>query len=104
MKKKRSRLTSAQIRHIANLANLSLKDEELNKFRKQLSNVFDFVDKLTEVKTTGIAETSHVTGLINQLRKDKAATENCLTQKEALQPSLKTNRGYFRVKALFKEQ
>jgi aspartyl-tRNA(Asn)/glutamyl-tRNA(Gln) amidotransferase subunit C len=104
MAKTRTKLSSKQIEHIGQLANLPLKDKEVNKFRKQLSNVFNYVDELTQLNTKGVTQTSHVTGLVNRVRADKAETENCLTQKEALQPSSKKNKGFFIVKAIIKEQ
>jgi aspartyl-tRNA(Asn)/glutamyl-tRNA(Gln) amidotransferase subunit C len=70
------------VTHVAKLANLSLSPEEEKKFETQLSEVLDMVGKLNEVDTTGIEETSQVTGLENVTREDVPAES--LKQEEAL--------------------
>lgn len=60
-----------QVKHIAKLARLGLKDEEVEKFSKQLSNIFEYVDMLNEVNTDEVEPTAQVTGLKNVTRKDE---------------------------------
>ena len=64
-------LTEEQVRHIAKLARLELKDEEVKKFAGQLSNILDYVGILAEVDTEGLPETAQVTGLENVMEKDE---------------------------------
>lgn len=68
--------------HIAKLANLPLKPQEIKKFEKQLSEILSYVEKLKEVDTKNVDITSQVTGLENVTREDK--TTPSLTQEEAL--------------------
>ena len=63
-------LTEDQVRHIAELARISLTNEEVKKFSKQLSGVLDYMDVLNEVDTKKVAETSQVTGLKNVMEED----------------------------------
>lgn len=90
------------VSHIAKLANLSLKDEEIPKFEKQLSEVLDYVAKLNEVDTKGTKETSQVTGLENIERDDVASPS--LTQDEALSNASAKKDGLFQVKGIFNEE
>lgn len=68
--------------HIAKLANLEIKQEEKEKFQKQLSSILQYVNKLKEVDTRNVEITSQVTGLENVTREDEAKPS--LTQEEAL--------------------
>jgi len=64
-------ITEEVIKHVAKLARLALKDEDVAKFAKQISSVFDYMKILDEVDTDGVKETSQVTGLLNVMQKDK---------------------------------
>lgn len=90
------------VKHIAKLANLPLKDSEIPKFEKQLSQVLMYVDKLKEVDTKNTEQTSQVTGLENVLREDKA--KQSLTQEEALSNAKNQHNGFFQVKGVFEEE
>lgn len=63
-------LSQDDVKHIAALAKIHVSDNEAEKYAGQLSGVLDFFAQLQEVDTDGVAETSQVTGLQNQLRED----------------------------------
>lgn len=63
-------LTKDQVLHIAKLARLSLKPEEIDKMTKELSSILQYVEMLSEVDTADIEPTAQVTGLVNALRED----------------------------------
>lgn len=65
------KLTKEQVNHVAKLARLGLKEDEVFKFQTQLSGILDYVEMLNEVDTTGIEPTAQVTGLTNVTRKDE---------------------------------
>lgn len=87
--------------HIAKLANLEIKEEEKEKFQKQLSSILQYVNKLKEVNAKDVEPTSQVTGLENVTREDK--TISSLSQEEALSNSKSTHNGLFKVKAILGE-
>lgn len=89
------------VAHIAKLANLPIKKEEIEKFEAQLSSILDYVRKLNEVDTPVVEETSQVTGLENVSRDD--ATTPSLSQQEALSNAKSTHNGFFKVKAILEE-
>jgi len=66
------------VRHIAKLARLKLKDGEIDYFSSQLSNIIDYIDQLKGVDTSNIEPTSHAISIQNVFRKD------------IVKPSLKT--------------
>jgi len=59
-----------QVKHIANLARLPIKEEDLTKFQKELTAILDLFSKINEIDTKGIVPTSQVTGLENVIRSD----------------------------------
>lgn len=88
------------VSHIAKLANLPLTDEEKKKFQNQLSNTLKYIDKLNEVGTENLKETSQVTDLKNITRNDVATIS--LPQEEALSNTKNKHAGMFKVKAILK--
>jgi aspartyl-tRNA(Asn)/glutamyl-tRNA(Gln) amidotransferase subunit C len=63
-------LTEKQVEETAALARLKPEKE----FQKELSAILDFMEKLNEVKTDKVEPISHITGLENVTREDKAAS------------------------------
>lgn len=86
------------VKHVASLANLKIKDEDLPKFEKQLTEIVSYVEKLKEVDTENVEITSQVTGLENVTKKDEASPS--LSQEEALSNGKQTHNGLFKVKGI----
>lgn len=63
-------ITAQQVKHIAKLARLGIKDGDEEKFAKQLSSIMGYVEKLDEVDVKDVQPTSQVTGLENVMRED----------------------------------
>lgn len=89
--------------HVAKLAGLSLKDSETKAFEKQLQSILDYIEKLSEVKTEKVDETSQVTGLENITREDVADSSRTLSQKESLSNTKSQHNGLFKVKGVLNE-
>lgn len=87
------------VSHIAKLANLPLKKEDLKKYENQLSAVLEYIEKLKEVETKNIKETSQTTNLENVTRKDLATPS--LSSDEALSNTKSKHNDLFKVKAIF---
>lgn len=71
-------LTKGDVRHIAELSNLTLTEAEIDKFLPQLSKILEFVSQLSEVDTSGIKPTTQTTGLVNVLRDDEVVLDDQL--------------------------
>lgn len=89
-------LSNREIEHIAKLAHIGLKDKEIEKFQKHLSDILQYVDQLNEVDTGHVSPTFQVTGLTNIFRDDKVVPS--LTQEQTLQNAPLKEKGYFKVK------
>jgi len=87
--------------HIAKLANLNLKKEEILKYEKQLSSILEYIEKLQKVNTGNVKETSQVTNLENVTRDD--ITTSSLSQEETLANTKSKQNGLFKVKAIFEQ-
>ena len=59
------------LKHIARLARLHFKDEELKVFESQVAEILGFVDQLKKVDVEGVEPTSHPLSLQNVFRKDE---------------------------------
>ncbi|MEK7078552.1 MAG: Asp-tRNA(Asn)/Glu-tRNA(Gln) amidotransferase subunit GatC [Patescibacteria group bacterium] len=96
-------LSKEEILHLADLAKLKLSEEEIEKFRIQLSEIIGYIDQLNTVDTKNIEPVSQLTDLVNVSREDKSSEAQSLTQKQALQNTKSIKDGYIRVGAIFDE-
>ena len=55
---------------LAKLANLSLSEEEIEQYQRELSAIFAYMGKLDELDLSGLEPTSQITGLENVTRED----------------------------------
>ncbi len=71
-----SALTRDQVLHIAKLARLTLKPEEIDKMTSELTSILTYIEVLNEVDTASVEPTAQVTGLTNALRDDVVVTSD----------------------------
>ena len=64
------RITRDDVAHVADLARLSLTDEELDLFTVQLAAVLDHAEDVEALDTEGVPPTAHPLPLVNVLRDD----------------------------------
>lgn len=63
-------ISPEQVRHVAELARLAVKDDEVGELASQLSRILESMNKLRELETDGVEPTSHVLPLANVWRED----------------------------------
>lgn len=97
-------ITIDLVKKIATLANLSLTEAQVKTLVIELQASFAFIDKIQSLDTSGIEETSQVTGLENVLREDVIDHDRILIQEAALSNAPSPYNGYFKVKAIFDEE
>jgi len=81
---KKDNITKADVRHMANLSQLDLKEDEESKFAEMFSDTLGYIEVLEELDTKNVSETYQVTGLEN-VYQEGAKNEATLTKKETLQ-------------------
>lgn len=67
-----NKLSREDVLKLARLARLELDDEEVEKYRAELSDILQYVEQLQSVDVKGVEPTHQVTGLTNVTRADKA--------------------------------
>ena len=87
-----------QVRHVARLARLGLSDEEVERFREQLSAILDAVGKVGELDLADVEPTSHPLDLVNVLGEDEVRPS--LPLDEALDNAPDPEDGFFGVPAV----
>ena len=70
-----STITTDDVRHLAQLSNLLLSDEEITSLQTDLVNILGYIDLLGELNTDGIEPTYQVTGLENVWRDDEVENQ-----------------------------
>lgn len=91
-------LTTEEVKKIAVLARIELTEQQVEKFRKDLSTVLDYVAELNEVDVEGVEEVSQVTGLVNVQREDVSVVSDIVEEIKSGAPEIKD--GYYKVKAI----
>ncbi len=65
-----TKLTRDDVLKLAQLARISLSDDEVEEFSEELSAILQYVEQLQSVDVTGLKSTNQVTGLTNVMRED----------------------------------
>ncbi len=91
-------ITRDEVLHVAKLARLALSEEEVERFRGQLSAILEAVGKVSELDLEGVPATSHPLDLVNVLAEDEPRP--CLPREEALANAPDPEDGFFGVPAV----
>ncbi|MCE3296850.1 MAG: Asp-tRNA(Asn)/Glu-tRNA(Gln) amidotransferase GatCAB subunit [Crocinitomicaceae bacterium] len=89
------KINEETVQHIAHLARLKFEGDEVKSIRQDLSNMIDFMDKLSELDTSNVEPLVFMSEEINVLREDIA--EETITVAEALKNAPKKDSDYFRI-------
>ena len=89
------KITRAEVEHVARLARLALKDEELDALTGQIDTILGYVEQLNELNTSGILPTSHAVPIENAFRPDQVKPS--LAVDKAMQNAPDEGNGCFRV-------
>ena len=66
-------ITKKTINHVANLARLNLKEEEVNTLLTQMGEILTYIDKLNSLDTSNVKPMEHVKPISNVFRDDVIA-------------------------------
>lgn len=95
------RLTTDEVRHVAELAKLALTDAEVNLYASQLSAILNYATDLLTIDTSHVPPTPYVLDLENVMGDDEP--EPSLSNEAALANAPDSADGFFRVRAVFEE-
>lgn len=88
-------VNNTQVKHIAQLANIPVTEEESVKLAEAFTETLIVVDRLKKAGANKTATTHQVTGFKNILRDDIVKPEQSFTQEEALANAKSTYNGFF---------
>ncbi len=88
-------LSREEVLHVAELARLSLRPEEVELFTRQLNDILAYVEKLQELETSGVEPLAHVVQVFNAFREDEV--REGLALEEALDNAPAREEGSFLV-------
>ncbi len=83
------------IEHLAQLARLSVSDNEKRLFADQIDSILSYMDKLNELDTGNVEPTSHVISLSNVVRED--LPKDSLEREDALRNAPDRTDKFYRV-------
>ena len=92
------RLSQDEVRHMALLCRLGLSDEDIERFRHQLSDILENFQALDQVDTADVPPTGHSVTLQNVMRDDDPTDP--LPKEDTLANAPLREDDFFRVKAV----
>ncbi len=84
-----------EVKKIAKLAALDVKDEDIQSYADNLSNILGLVEQMSAVDTTGVTPMSHPFDAVQRLREDVVTEVNRREDFQAIAP--KTEDGLYLV-------
>ena len=75
-------ITTDEVKRIAKLSKLTIKDSELDYYAEEMNKIIDYFDKLSKVDTSNVSEMVHVSDIKNVMREDIPG--DCIENKDLL--------------------
>ena len=94
-------VNDALVDKLANLARLQFDDAEKSAIKIDLQRMIQFVEKLNELDTTGVAPLLHMSDNINALRED--VVKGSISREEGLQNAPLKDEQFFKVPKVIKK-
>ena len=81
------------IKHISKLSIISVDEQKAEKLTKDLNSIFDFIEKLNELKTDNVQPLTSIAETTLKLRPDEIKSENL--REQIIKNSPENNEDYF---------
>lgn len=88
-------VSKEEILHIAKLANLNLKEEEVETYMGHLEEILNFANVVNKAPIDGLKETIGANDAYNVFRKDEIV--QCIDREELLQNAPESQDGMFKI-------
>jgi len=82
-----------KVKYISKLARISVDEAKANKLAGDLNSIFDFIEKLNELKTDNIEPLTSIAETTLRFREDKIKSENI--REKILKNSPEDNKDFF---------
>ena len=97
-----TKINSNDVRKVAKLARLELKDEEIDIYANQLEDILGYIEQLDKVETSKVIPTTRAVEVVNVLRKD--ITHKSEIRNELLDLAPRREEDFFRVPKILSEE
>ena len=91
-------LTTQEVEHIAKLVALSLTDEEIALFAKEMPETINYIENLNDLDTRATPPTYQTSGNVNRFL-NEAVGERTLSPEKAVASALESKQNLFKIKA-----
>ena len=81
-------ITPEEVLKIANLARLQIKQDEVEQYATDLSNIINLVEQMNAIDTKDILPMAHPLDATQRLREDKVTEENQRDKFQTIAPSV----------------
>ena len=81
------------IKHISKLSRISLDEKKAEKLAGDLNSIFDFIEKLNELKTDNVEQLTSIAETTLKLRSDEVKSKNI--REQIIKNSPQDNEDYF---------
>ena len=65
-----TKISSSDVRKVAQLARLELPDDQIEKYTAQIEEILSYVDQLQEINTKNVSPTTRAVEVVNAMRED----------------------------------
>lgn len=94
-------LSKEEVQHIALLGRIGLSEEEIPRYQKDLSAVFDFFRELETLPTDTVTPIGHITGRSDVMRADMHEVFGQAGRGHIIENAPDTKDGFVKVKSVF---
>ena len=95
------RISSDEVRQVAQLARLELNESEINQHAEQLEKILEYIKQLEKINTEDIPSTTRAIEVVNVLRKDE--NKNYENSEEILDLAPSRENKFFKVPKIINE-
>ena len=96
-----TKITSEDVKKVANLARLDLPSDEIQTYSNQLQEILGYIEQLEKVDTEGVSPTTRAVEVVNVLRQDLVETTEAREELLDLAPHREGD--FFRVPRILSE-
>lgn len=89
------KISAEEIKKIALLSRLEIKDDQIESVGKQLNDILSYMDLMSQVDIMDVKPTAHAVSMSNVMRDD--VPQPSLSNEKALQNAPEPENGYFKV-------
>jgi len=84
-------LTQDDVKKIAHLARLSISEDDIPSYEKELSNILNLVEQMSAVDTSDVLPMAHPLDMVQRLRDDVVTETDHHEQYQSIAPSVENS-------------